>query len=228
MMMTCRLLCALLVLALCCCPYVCAAGSEDTTVKVGEDPTLQDSGSSSDSQITGAKVTEGIGQSLDKESDSSEGPALTASAPAAPSPTGTGEEGPRGAPISQDGRDASGQSGASEENIISPGSKGDSDKSGVNNPEHNKEVALTDNEVKEQAPTTTTTTTTTTTMAPTTTATTAPEAPSDTAMNTEAPTTTTTRAPSRLREIDGSLSSSAWVCAPLLLAVSALAYTTLG
>ncbi|RNC56915.1 mucin TcMUCII, partial [Trypanosoma cruzi] len=27
MMMTCRLLCALLVLALCCCPYVCAAGT---------------------------------------------------------------------------------------------------------------------------------------------------------------------------------------------------------
>ncbi|RNC41809.1 mucin TcMUCII [Trypanosoma cruzi] len=31
MMMTCRLLCALLVLALCCCPSVCAAGSEDET-----------------------------------------------------------------------------------------------------------------------------------------------------------------------------------------------------
>ncbi|RNC32015.1 mucin TcMUCII, partial [Trypanosoma cruzi] len=60
-----------------------------------------------------------------------------------------------------------------------------------------------------------TTTTTTTTQAPTT--------------NTEAPTTmTTTHAPSRLREVDGSLSSSAWVCAPLLLAASALAYTTLG
>ncbi|KAF5217055.1 hypothetical protein ECC02_010121 [Trypanosoma cruzi] len=77
---------------------------------------------------------------------------------------------------------------------------------------------------KANAPTTTTTatttntTTTTTTKAPTTTTTT----------TTEAPTTTTTRAPSRLREIDGSLSSSAWVCAPLLLAVSALAYTTLG
>ncbi|EKF28802.1 mucin TcMUCII, putative [Trypanosoma cruzi marinkellei] len=41
-------------------------------------------------------------------------------------------------------------------------------------------------------------------------------------------TTTTTGAPSRLPEIDGSLSSSAWVCAPLLLTVSALAYTTLG
>ncbi|KAF8302319.1 hypothetical protein TcBrA4_0050410 [Trypanosoma cruzi] len=67
--------------------------------------------------------------------------------------------------------------------------------------------------------------TTTTTQAPTTTTTSAPEAPINTTMNTEAPTTTTSRAPSRLREIDGSLSSSAWVCAPLLLAASALAYT---
>ncbi|ESS62748.1 mucin TcMUCII [Trypanosoma cruzi Dm28c] len=71
-----------------------------------------------------------------------------------------------------------------------------------------------------------TTTTTTTTKAPTTTTTTTTQAPSTT--TTEAPTTSNTRAPSRLREIDGSLSSSAWVCAPLLLAVSALAYTTLG
>ncbi|KAF8300194.1 putative mucin TcMUC [Trypanosoma cruzi] len=60
------------------------------------------------------------------------------------------------------------------------------------------------------------------------TATTAPEAPSNAATNAEAPTTMTTRAPSRFREIDGSLSSSAWVCAPLLLAVSALMYTTVG
>ncbi|KAF8278291.1 putative mucin TcMUCII [Trypanosoma cruzi] len=64
--------------------------------------------------------------------------------------------------------------------------------------------------------------------AQTTTTTTAPEAPSNTAMTTEAPTTTTTRAPSHLREIDGSLSSSAWVCTPLLLAASALTYTTVG
>ncbi|RNC51706.1 mucin TcMUCII, partial [Trypanosoma cruzi] len=63
--------------------------------------------------------------------------------------------------------------------------------------------------------------------ATTTTTTTAPVAPSTTT-TTEAPTTTTTRAPSRLREIDGSLSSSAWVCAPLLLAASALAYTAVG
>ncbi|ESS61730.1 mucin TcMUCII [Trypanosoma cruzi Dm28c] len=63
--------------------------------------------------------------------------------------------------------------------------------------------------------------TTTTTRAPTTTTTT-------TTTTTEAPTTTTTHAPSRLREVDGSLSSSAWVCAPLLLAASALAYTAVG
>ncbi|EAN87313.1 putative mucin TcMUCII [Trypanosoma cruzi] len=71
-----------------------------------------------------------------------------------------------------------------------------------------------------------TTTTTTTTNAPTTTTTTAPQATGIT--TTAAPTTTTTSAPSPLREIDGSLSSSAWVCAPLLLAVSALAYNTVG
>ncbi|EAN84402.1 putative mucin TcMUCII [Trypanosoma cruzi] len=212
MIMTCRLLCALLVLALCCCPYVCAAGSGDKIDKAGEGPTLQDSVVSNDSGNTRAKVTEGIGQSSYKESDSSERPSKTVSAPATPTSTGTGE-GPSGAPTSQGGRDASAQQGASEENIISPGSTGDSDKSDVNNRKHNKEVALAGKQVKEQAPTTTTTTTTTT-QAPTTTTTTAPEAPNDTAMNAEAPTTTTTRAPSRLREIDGSLSSSAWVCAP--------------
>ncbi|KAF5216651.1 hypothetical protein ECC02_010551 [Trypanosoma cruzi] len=89
-------------------------------------------------------------------------------------------------------------------------------------------------ETEDAAPTTTTktktkattTTTATTTKAPTTTTTTAPEAPSTTTK--EAPTVSTTRVPSRLREIDGSLVSSAWVCAPLVLAASALAYTTLG
>ncbi|EAN85736.1 mucin TcMUCI, putative [Trypanosoma cruzi] len=70
------------------------------------------------------------------------------------------------------------------------------------------------------------TTTTTTTQAPTTTTTSTTQAPSTT--TTEAPAVSTTRAPSSLREMDGSLSSSAWVCAPLLLAASALAYTALG
>ncbi|ESS62115.1 mucin TcMUCII [Trypanosoma cruzi Dm28c] len=212
-MTTCRLLCALLVPALCCCPSVCAVEpTQHTQVKAGETPTPQDSVGSNDSDNTRAKDTELNGQSSDKEVDSSERPSKTVSASATPSPTGTGEEGPSRVPALQDGRGASAQPGASEGNNLSPGSTGDSDKSDVN-PEHNKEVALTGKEVKEQAPTTTTTTTTTT-KTPTTT--------------TEAPTTTTSRAPSRLREFDGSLSSSAWVCAPLLLAVSALAYTTLG
>ncbi|EKF98897.1 mucin TcMUCII, putative [Trypanosoma cruzi] len=76
-----------------------------------------------------------------------------------------------------------------------------------------KPADQTDREAKDAAARTTTTTTTTT------------KPPTST---TEAPTTTTTHAPSRLREIDGSLSSSAWVCAPLVLAASALAYTALG
>ncbi|RNF03333.1 mucin TcMUCII, partial [Trypanosoma cruzi] len=70
------------------------------------------------------------------------------------------------------------------------------------------------------------TATTTTTKPPNTTTTTTTQAPSTT--TTEVPTTTTTHAPSRLREIDGSLSSSAWVCAPLVLTASALAYNALG
>ncbi|KAF8278617.1 hypothetical protein TcBrA4_0113010 [Trypanosoma cruzi] len=58
-----------------------------------------------------------------------------------------------------------------------------------------------------------------------TTTTSAPETPTTT---TEAPTTTSSRAPLRLREVDVSLSGSAWMCAPLLLAVSALTYATVG
>ncbi|RNC42107.1 mucin TcMUCII [Trypanosoma cruzi] len=189
--MTCRLLCALLVLALSCCPSVCAAGSEDKAEKAGQGATPQDSWGSSGSDNPGAKVTEDDEHSSDNKPIPSEGPSNTASAP--PTPTSAGTEGTSGLPTSQDGGGASGQPGGSEENNLSPGSTGDSDKSAVKNPEHNKEVALVGKEVNEQAPT-----------------------------------TTTTRAPSRLREIDGSLSSSAWVCAPLLLAVSALSYTTVG
>ncbi|RNC43218.1 mucin TcMUCII [Trypanosoma cruzi] len=80
-------------------------------------------------------------------------------------------------------------------------------------------------ETEDAAPTTTTKTKTKATTT-TTTTTTAPETPSTTTI--EAPTTTNTSAPSRLRSVDGSLSSSAWVGAPLVLAASALAYTTLG
>ncbi|PBJ69491.1 mucin TcMUCII [Trypanosoma cruzi cruzi] len=134
MMMTCRLLCALLVLALCCCPSVCAAEpTQLTEFKAGETLTPQDSVGSNDSDNTGAKGTELNGQSSDKEADSSERPSKTVSASATPSPTGTGEEGPSGASALQDGRGASAQPGALEENNLSPGSTCDSDKSDVNN-----------------------------------------------------------------------------------------------
>ncbi|RNC36592.1 mucin TcMUCII, partial [Trypanosoma cruzi] len=140
-MMTCRLLCALLVLALCCCPSVCMTGSGDKGEKAGQGATLQDSGGSSNSDNPGAKVTEDNEQSSDEEPNSSERQLKTAAAPATPTPTGTGE-GPSGAPTSQDGRGASGQPEASEGNNPSPGPTGDFDKSVVKNPEHNNEVAL--------------------------------------------------------------------------------------
>ncbi|PBJ76132.1 mucin TcMUCII [Trypanosoma cruzi cruzi] len=88
-MMTCRLLYALLVLALCCCPSVCAAGSGDKTGEPGETPTPQDSVGSNDSDNTRAKDTELNGQSSDKEADSSERPSKKVSTPATSSPTGT-------------------------------------------------------------------------------------------------------------------------------------------
>ncbi|KAF5217528.1 hypothetical protein ECC02_009584 [Trypanosoma cruzi] len=181
-MMTCRLLCALLVLALCCCPSVCVTDTVGNT--------------NTETNITPK-------ENVNKRTVT----AVSSSTPTKPGPTApadTTEE-------------------VSEEE---PGSLRSSDSVIAGQVESNADM-----EIK---PNTTTTTTTTTTKAPTTntttnkttTTTTAPEAPSTT--TTEVPTTTTTRAPSRLREIDGSLSSSAWVCAPLLLAVSALACTAVG
>ncbi|EAN98644.1 mucin TcMUCII [Trypanosoma cruzi] len=176
-MTTCRLLCALLVLALFCCSCVC------TTASMKIEDTEQ-----SDSETTELKDMEeqpGGGQ------DPNAGAATQQSENAV---SGAGE-------VSEG---ISGQLKGPDEDIAGGGGK------------------TADKEIKPN----TTTTTTTTTKAPTTTTTT--EAPSNTAMNAETSTTTTTRAPSRLREIDGSLSSSAWVCAPLLLAASALACTAVG
>ncbi|RNC34399.1 mucin TcMUCII, partial [Trypanosoma cruzi] len=62
MMMTCRLLCALLVLALCCCPSVCAAGSEDEKDRPEED---------SDSTNFNPEVTNQVTQLLSTTSISS-------------------------------------------------------------------------------------------------------------------------------------------------------------
>ncbi|RNC43312.1 mucin TcMUCII [Trypanosoma cruzi] len=181
-MTMCRLLCALLVLALCCCPLVCAADSE--TVQVPDatlTPTISSSSSTEGGQVKGQSGS--------------------------PAP-----------PVTEAAENPGENAGAGQSLTGTPGLQIDT----------NKSAGETDQDAEASAQTTTTTTTTQapTTTTTTTTTTTAPEAPSTT--TTEAPTTTTTRAPSRLREIDGSLSSSAWVCAPLLLAACALAYTTVG
>ncbi|PBJ78111.1 mucin TcMUCII [Trypanosoma cruzi cruzi] len=170
MMMTCRLLCALLVLALCCCSSVCAAEStEEADPSTDSDP-QEDEGRTNGKQ----KGTSGNSDLTTKESKvESEG--------------GTQDIQGRPTDVISNSEGASGASGE-------PGKTSEVDQSATN--------------PKLGVPLEKTTTTTTTTTA-------------------EAP-TTTTRAPSRLREIDGSLSGSAWVCAPLLLAASALAYTTLG
>ncbi|KAF5215747.1 hypothetical protein ECC02_011529 [Trypanosoma cruzi] len=213
MMMTCRLLCALLVLALCCSSSVYAAdtqleGTENHVEKrdsilpppppelptakppIARGSVTSDSFSASeDKQGKGNSESSGLGSSADSGKSAVEGDSTVTEPQSNNAPNtiqtevNNGTTGPR-----------SGTSSSADQ---------------------------TDNNAKDVPATTTTTT-----KAPTMT-TTAPEAPSTTT-TTEAPTTTTTRAPSRLRGMDGSLSSSAWVCAPLALAASALAYTALG
>ncbi|KAF8304279.1 putative mucin TcMUCII [Trypanosoma cruzi] len=209
-MMTCRLLCALLVLVLCCCPSVCAA--ETVGVKPA-DSVL----SSLQSQEAGLK-TDPSNLNTHKESD--------LDTPGAPNTPVNAVAGVKSDALSttQEEDSEPGDPGPDGGDADSPVSRDKPNKTVGIVTEHDTEKSKTDKEVELRTKTTTTTTTTTTTKAPsTTTTTTTTEAPSTT--TTEAPTTTTTRAPSRLREIDGSLSSFAWVCAPLLLAVSALAYT---
>ncbi|RNC33211.1 mucin TcMUCII, partial [Trypanosoma cruzi] len=173
---------ALLVLALCYCPSVCATTEEDNP-STNYDP------------------QEGEGRTNGRQKGTSGSPDLTTKESEVESEGGTQDIQGRTTDVISNSEGASGASGE-------PGKTSDVDQSATN--------------PKLRVPlekTTTTTATTTTTKAPNN-------------MNTEAPTTTTTttttEAPSRLREIDGSLSSSAWVCAPLVLAVSVLAYTALG
>ncbi|KAF8298345.1 putative mucin TcMUCII [Trypanosoma cruzi] len=195
MMMTCRLLCALLVLALCCCPSVCAAEpTEHTEVKAAVaaiSPSLVPEVPRKEIGNSGSPIN---GSGAEKGRNAGAGPSPTAAGLESGDVSNTlKNHDPDGTP----GREISTRQSAEEAS----------------------------QEAEDPAETTTTTTTT---RAPTKITTTAPEAPINTAGNTEAPTTTTSRAPSRFREFDGSLSSFAWVCAPLLLAVSALAYTTVG
>ncbi|KAF8303702.1 putative mucin TcMUCII [Trypanosoma cruzi] len=215
-MMTCRLLCALSVLVLCCCLSVCATASEiklqqeadlpatdsQAQEKLGE---VRDSSTDADALLKG-NAASGIGQNANGEPSSK-------SEPSVPKLNALGVEGPKGV---QDQARA-GVTKTAKQGKVKPlnpeatGKSGEQQSTSVN-----AIMKVSGSDITAATTTNTTTTTTTTTT----------EARSTT--TTEAPTTTTTRAPSRLREIDGSLSSSAWVCAPLLLAVSALAYTTLG
>ncbi|KAF8300934.1 putative mucin TcMUCII [Trypanosoma cruzi] len=212
MMMTCRLLCALLVLALCCCPSVCAIETEEITEGQAEErdsippPPPPEPPTAKPPIARGSPTSDSFSASEDKQGKgNSESPGLGSSA-------GSGKS-----TVGGDSTVTEPQSNNAPNTIqreVNNGTTGP--RSGTSS-----SADQTDNNAKDVSATTTTTT-----QAPTTTTTTAPEAPSTT--TTEAPTTTTTRAPSRLREMDGSLSSSAWVCAPLVLAASALAYTTLG
>ncbi|KAF8296560.1 putative mucin TcMUCII [Trypanosoma cruzi] len=226
-MMTCRLLCALLVLALCCCPSVCVTATGGD--QVANSPSLSraqppgtgvpgSANTSKTSSSTDLEVallepqnSDGEGQASGKRSDTGRGTGGVADTPGNSGPTSPASD-------TEQGRGGSGRSGSSGKAADTVQKNGDNHttepKSG-NNPSTDQTNTNADDSAEKTTATTTSTTTTTTTKAPSTT-------------TTEAPTTTTTRAPSRLREIDGSLSSSAWVCAPLLLAVSALAYTTLG
>ncbi|EAN96453.1 putative mucin TcMUCII [Trypanosoma cruzi] len=204
-MMTCRLLCALLVLALCFCPSVhagdtqpkAAASSKTATIPAS---TMSGANGSVTSQLTPSSVTP---QEADQLGSSSNGAAAERGNTA-------GDAGNSPSPHSQ-------SSGA--HNTVQR--EGTEDTTG---PISGNNIPTEQTNKKSEA-SAQTTTTTTTTKAPTTTTTTT-EAPSTT--TTEAPAVSTTSAPSRLRETDGSLSSSAWVCAPLVLAASALAYTAVG
>ncbi|EAN95858.1 putative mucin TcMUCII [Trypanosoma cruzi] len=217
MMMTCRLLCALLVLALCCCPSVCVADAE---------PEVDVQGSSSTITATQTRLPD-PNETADPKTD-----VVVVQPPSPPDPSQetAGQPGSPGLGSVPDQGNVCGKGpgvtpGEPQSNVVTNNlqTEGKDSMTGRQNGT-NTSADKAAQEAKDAAQTTTTTTTTT--KAPTTTTTTTTQAPS--ATTTEAPAVSTTRALSRLREIDGSLSSSAWVCAPLVLAASGLAYTTLG
>ncbi|ESS63138.1 mucin TcMUCII [Trypanosoma cruzi Dm28c] len=306
MMTTCRLLCALLVLALCCCPSVCAEEAQEATEGHGDtnDPNLSSplpkskpaapnggvagpaasapGGIPAKGQVEAAEnsatepaaaeieseapvlddlepkvntvpntsLTEGANgnkgsdidtiQTADQTdnnvevvTETTESITTTVSPENNKRPEAKGK-GANSLPHATEDKQGTGNSGSS-----SLGSSADSGRSAVEGdftvpePQSNNAPNTTQTEVNNgttgprsgtssspdqtgrNAEDAAKTTTNTTTQAPSTT-------------TTEAPAVSATRAPSRLREIDGSLSSSAWVCAPLVPAASALAYTALG
>ncbi|EAN96636.1 putative mucin TcMUCII [Trypanosoma cruzi] len=251
--MTCRLLCALLVLALCCRPSVCATkssgdqdkGSSSLPPGKPQGAIVPDSANSRGGtpEITGINAaqpdgTSGLGGAADAVDLDGQEPIKESNAPYSADPnekvqetatiSETGGTRPPNQPTNGKTKSENSTSQGSSAGTVVPETSGKATPGpitkegagGSANPAAasiSVTASVSAQSQKENAPTTTTTTTT---KAPTTTTT--------TTTTTEAPSTTTTRAPSRLHEIDGSLSSSAWVCAPLLLAASALAYTTVG
>ncbi|PBJ74945.1 mucin TcMUCII [Trypanosoma cruzi cruzi] len=170
-MMTCRLLCALLVLALCCCPSVCVT-TDDVKPEVG---------------VEGTGINSSPPESGGQGKDQSQPAAQPVPKPAGePGKDTVAEKIPKSTVMQS----------------VDPKKTTQTDGTAGTQSDTSTTAAKAGQNAEASAETTTTTT--------------------------RAPTTTTTHAPSRLREIDGSLSSSAWVCAPLLLAVSALAYTAVG
>ncbi|PBJ68541.1 mucin TcMUCII [Trypanosoma cruzi cruzi] len=219
MMTTCRLLCALLVLALCCCPSVCAADAveDEPTSLISLSP---QSGEEVERVETEQKLgTSGRpGEGSQNIVDQTPGTKTDTEQPLNRVMTPHTEG---GAPVAAEEQITTNSEQATtgetetaqktEERTLKPEVTDHSDVQQPTGQTSQMKVSDIENTATNKITTTTTT---------------APEATSTT--STEAPTTTTTRAPSRLREVDGSLSSSAWVCAPLVLAASALAYTTLG
>ncbi|KAF8278869.1 putative mucin TcMUCII [Trypanosoma cruzi] len=222
MMMTCRLLCALLVLAFCCCPSLCVADTElkDTGAHVQEQgngippPPSQPTDNNDKSNI------QAVGKDAGESSLLLEGPQGKGHS----DPPTTGSVAKLGNGGGDEPRSTSTEGLGPNE--VPNTLKADGNKGTTGLPSDKRLSEEQANSESEDSTEETTTTTTTTTKAPTTTTTTTTQAPSTT--TTEVPAVSTTHAPSRLREIDGSLSSSAWVCAPLVLAASALAYTALG
>ncbi|EAN98957.1 putative mucin TcMUCII [Trypanosoma cruzi] len=215
MMTTCRLLCALLVLALCCCPSLCAGDTQ--------------SQAAASSQTTTATTPPA---SVPEEKSKPKSNVVVVPPPSLPDPshreagsTGSSSLGSVAKPGNDGGEGPGSTSTGTKPNEVSNTLQADGNKGTTGLPSDKRLSEDRANRESEE-PTEETTTTTTTKAPTTTTTTTAPEAPSTT--TTEAPSVSTTHAPSRLREIDGSLSSSAWVCATLVLAASALAYTALG
>ncbi|RNC38835.1 mucin TcMUCII [Trypanosoma cruzi] len=200
--MTCRLLCGLLVLSLCCCPSACVTAQDPDSPSPSTE--LKGvAGAGGEAGTPGHSVSGDGAQNQDDKSREESDVGHTSESSSERS--------------TQSDRQEATATGKTPHTSNSADSTGPGTSAPLVTVERPSASEAPSN--SEHKPNTTTTTTTTTT---------APEAPSSTAMNAEAPTTTTTRAPSLLREIDGSRSSSAWVCAPLLLAVSALAYTALG